>query len=88
MTDRPHVAPFDAIDVGNIRCIVTRVRSFGDVAGDLQVVLNPDKPTTHDVNWTANGWAFSAHGDFNGHATRIESLAPFVTALRQIRQAS
>ncbi len=88
MTDRPDVALFDEIHVGNVRCVVSRVRPSGDVFGDLEVVFNPDKPSVHDVDWTDGGWAFSKRGDFGGYAARIERLGPFAAQLRHIRQAS
>ncbi len=88
MTVHPDVALFDEIHVGNIRCVVSRVRPPGDVFGDLEVVFNPDKPTVHDVDWTSEGWAFSKRGDFGGYAFRIERLAPFIAQLRHARRHS
>lgn len=45
-----------------------------------KVVFNPQKPTTHDVDWNGQQWFFPERPDFGGYG---RDGCPFVRKLKQ-----
>ncbi len=83
MTERPSVKPRDWIDVGNTRCVVSRVREPNHQFGDCEVVFDGKKPANRDVRWTGNNWEFIETGDFGGYAEKYPRLREFVQILKR-----
>lgn len=84
MVVRPNVKPHDWIVVENVDCVVAMVRDpeFAQIFGELEVVFDPKKPTSHDVEWTVGAWTFCKRSDFGGYADRYSRLSAFVRTLR------
>ena len=40
-----------------------------------KVVFNPQKPTTHDVDWNGQQWFFPERPDFGGYGVKAKNYA-------------
>ena len=81
----PPLSIGDSIEIGAIRCIVTKIYPAGSLFGVGQVVFSPDKPTTHDFEWDGKSFIFSKRDDFGGYASNRPELVKFISLLRSTK---
>ena len=76
----PEIKPYDWIRVGNRNCVVMNIYPSNSPFGVCKVVFNPQKPTTHDVDWNGQQWFFPERPDVGGYG---RDGCPFVRKLKQ-----
>ncbi|KWV49078.1 hypothetical protein AS156_16565 [Bradyrhizobium macuxiense] len=84
MSERPRINPGDRIKAGKIDCVVAFVHPPYLVAfsGDAEMVFNPSKPTTHDVEWNGREWVFCKRPDYGDYAEDKSRYSFAVSILR------
>jgi hypothetical protein len=89
MAERPIVNVGDWIRIGERDCVVSDVRppELVAFAGDIEVVFDAAKPTSHDAEWDGSKWVFSKRPDYGGYAEGKSRLASAVHQLKRGRWA-
>ncbi|HEN3663732.1 TPA: hypothetical protein U5E42_003541 [Yersinia enterocolitica] len=76
----PKVELGEWITIGMYDCVIRKIYDHSLQSSVGQVVFNKDKPTTHDFEWSGDGWVFSESSDFGGY---VHESDRYVQILKQ-----